>query len=283
MSTLTADSLTFKGDQWIRRCAVMLIVLVASSAFCLSYSGLVFLAVQSGINQGLAFLLPLCVDGMLLLGSAESLHASLQSRKTVYGNLLVVFGVLLSVWGNIASAGNAGNGFQARIVHGIAPVALFLSIEVAIRIIKNRIAVSHEAAAEAKRQIERELKRQQKASEQASRGTSAKKGAIKASEPTSRSVKGSSDEPGTVDAYKAIIQGADPMSSKASRVEAVLRQFPDARSSHIALALNVESKSINTTIVRVRERVLAENTASPVGASDADFHEIVKDFAPAGE
>lgn len=282
MSTVTAETLSARGDLWIRRSAIGLIVVVASSAFCLSYSGLVFLATQSGINQGLAFLLPLCVDGMLLLGSAESLHASLQSRKTLYGNLLVVFGVLLSVWGNIASAGNAGSGLQARIVHGIAPVALFLSIEVAIRIIKNRIAISHEAAAEAKRQIERELKRQQRASELGARGTGVKKSAVKASEP-SRSAKGSSDEPGSVDAYKAIIESADPAASKASRVESVLRQYPNARPAHIALALGVEAKSINTTIVRVRERVLAENTASPVSASDADFHEIVKDFAPAGE
>lgn len=281
MGTLVTETLSAKGDLWIRRSAVALIVLVATSAFCLSYSGLVFLADQSGINQGLAFLLPMCVDGMLLLGSAENLHSSLQSRKTRYGNLLVAFGVCLSVWGNIASAGNAGNGFQARIVHGIAPVALFLSIEVAIRIIKNRIAVSHEVIAEAKRQAEREAKRQQKASEQATRGTGAKKSGIKASEP-SRSVKVSGNESGSVDAYKAIIESVDPASSKASKIESVLRQFPDARPAHIALALGVEAKSIATTIVRVRERVLAENV-SPVSTSDADFHQIVKDFAPVGD
>lgn len=280
MSALTTETLSATGDRWIRLSAVSLIIIVAGSSFCLSYSGLIFIATASGINQGLAVLFPLCIDGMLLLGSASSLHSSLQRKTPLYGNLLVSFGVLLSIWGNIASAGNAGdNGIQAAIVHGVPPVALFLSLECGIQILRNRIVVSHAAAAEAKRQSEREAKRQQRVSEQAApRGTGGKKSPIKANEP-SRIVKVSGDEQGSVNDYRAIIEGMAPGSTKASLVEAVLMRFPDAKSAHIAAALEVQNKSIATTVVRVRERVHAQQTT----ASDANFHAIVKDFAPVGE
>lgn len=278
MTTIPVALLSEKGDKWIRRSSILLIIIVGTSAGLLSWNGLTYLAVNSGVPVGFSWLLALAVDGMILLATAEILHASLTRRSTLFGWLLSAFGVTLSIWGNTAAV--SADGIQTAIVHGIAPVSLFLSVELFSRIVKNKITVTQQALEQAAKAAEREAKRRGKEEQKASAPARTTE---KESSPATGKQGGAggssriSDSDEEVSTYRSIMESLPAEASKASRIEAVLREHPEARSGHIALALGQEIKAVNTTIVRVRERVAKEQK------EQSTFTEIVKDFVPTGE
>lgn len=280
MTITTAATLSVRGDKYIRMSAIAMMVVVSCASATLSWHGLSHLAVISGIPQEIAWLLPLAIDGSLILGSIETVHAVLTGRNPYYGWVLTSVGVTLSIYGNITSA--SASGWQAAAVHSIAPCVLFLSVEALVRVIKFRITATKLAAEQERRNQEREAKRREKELQKAAAPVPVRKtdkpsqsvGAKQGSAGGSNRISDSDEE---VSVYRSIMDSLPADASKASRIEAVLREYSEARSGHIALALGQDIKAVNTTIVRVRERVSKEQK------EETAFTEIVKDFAPVGE
>lgn len=278
MTTISTPLLSASGDRWIRRSSVLLIVIVGTSAGLLSWNGLTFLAVQSGVPAEISWLLPCCVDGMILLATTEILQASLTRRSTKFGWGLSAFGVSLSIWGNTAAV--SAEGLQSISVHAIAPISLFLSTELFARLMKHKIAATQEAMDHAQRIAEREAKRREK-SEQRATASSQKteKRPVPPKEQGSQQGR-LSDADEEVTIYRQLMESMPVESSKAAKIEAVLKEFPSARNGHIAYALGVEIKSVATSIVRVKEKLTKEKQSQE---SSEAFTEIVKDFAPVGD
>lgn len=304
MPDLHQPTLSKKEDFWIRTVVIVLASIVGLSAGMLSWNGLTNLAINSGYEGNIVFFLPVAIDGLILLGVADILRSGMTGRSTSYGWTLNVIGGVLSIVGNIASSGPWG--ITSQIVHSIPPVALFLSIEVLSRVIKNRITDSSIEALEQQREQERELKRQQtlEARAIAKASTSNKKASPSVDTPTAtpvhsnqstakpsseKRVSGGASTTSRINAddvevgvYKGIMDTLGDDASKSSKIEAVLMEHPEARNGHLALALGVEQKSVATTIVRIRTRV-QDKLATVAGSENEDgvdtFHEIVKDFS----
>lgn len=269
MATVVAPILSLTADRWIRLGAVVMMLVVATSAAILSWSGLTFLAVMSGIPSEIAWLLAVAIDGSLILGSIETVHATLTKRSPAYGWTLTGVGVSLSIYGNVVSS--ADSGFQSALVHAIAPCVLFLSVEGLVRILKFRITQTQEALDEAQRKADIEERRRLKAEERVSTPRTGKAVVPR------RGGKASADDAEVSD-YKAVMGNLPEGSSKVARIEAVLSAYPEARNVHIALAIGMDQKAISTAIVRVKERMKREAGEVSEGAK---FQEIVKDFVPA--
>jgi hypothetical protein len=74
--------LSERSERVIQRAAVLAVAILAISAAVLSFSGLLDLAVSSGIDKRLAWLLPVLVDGMVLTGSHGVVAAGLVGEGT---------------------------------------------------------------------------------------------------------------------------------------------------------------------------------------------------------
>lgn len=142
---------TSQVDVVLRRTTASATVAVALCAAVLSYTGLHDLAVSAGISQAFAALVPLCVDGLIVVGALTVLGATLSDGSATYGWLLTMTGVCLSVYGNAASADTLRGG----IVHAIAPISLALCIEGMMLSLRRRTldirAVEEAARRDAKR------------------------------------------------------------------------------------------------------------------------------------
>lgn len=132
-----------RANKWIRRLAATVVCLLAVVAAALSYSGLRELALQAGIHPGLAWTYPLVLDGLGLVGGLSVLWAALHGLRTWYPWLLVLLGVAGSVAGNIVAASPDP---VSRLVHASAPIALALTLEALLRLYRNLIRRSQDAA-----------------------------------------------------------------------------------------------------------------------------------------
>lgn len=140
----TLQSMSANVDKYIRMSAFIMIGIVAGSSAILSWNGLAYLGQQAQIPYVLSFLLPLSIDGMILLGGTVIIHSTLSNQKTWFGWILTGLGVSLSIWGNIASV--SVHDIQSQIVHAVPPLALFLSLEGLLRIIRHRITTTQAIA-----------------------------------------------------------------------------------------------------------------------------------------
>lgn len=114
------------SDRKIYRVASGTTIVIAICAAVLSYSALRELAIASGINGALAYLFPLTLDGLILIGALMVLFAATRGRRSWGGVFLTGLGVVSSVAGNVAVSPNT---LTARLVHAAAPVVLFLAVE----------------------------------------------------------------------------------------------------------------------------------------------------------
>lgn len=264
--------LSAKGDKRIRQCAVLMILIVGTASALLSWNGLTYLGIQAGFPVYMAWLLPVSIDGMLILGSSLILHSTLTDQKSWFGWLMTAVGVVLSIFGNIASA-NAHD-VQSQLVHSIPPTMLFLSVEGLIRIVKHRISVTQELVAVAEKEAQREAKRQERLQEaeklEQARKEKDSKVLLTA---TKRGGKKTSETDPEVAEYKNILESLPADSSKVHKVESILRHFPEARTTHIALAMDADSRQMGTTVMRAKKKILSE--AGQPETADA-FQEIVK-------
>lgn len=291
METMKAPataSLTAVGNARIRKTAVTMIFIVGISAALLSWNGLTFLAITAGFPAFLAWLLPVSIDGMLILGSASILHATMTNQRTWFGWLMTSVGVALSIWGNIASVG--AHDVQSQLVHGIPPLMLFLSIEAGVRIISHRISVTQELQAQAERDAIKEAKRLERLQEQEKVQVAVKNKDVKVllTQTKRGGTKVSATDP-EVDTYKAILDSMGAGVSKVGMVTAILTEHPQARTTHMALAMDVDSRSLGTTVMRAKQKLLKDAPAASKDSTESTetgetseqkdtFQEIVKDF-----
>lgn len=273
--------LSVKGDKRIRQCAVLMIIIVGTASALLSWNGLTYLGIQAGFPSFMAWLLPVSIDGMLMLGSSLILHSTLSGQKTWFGWVMTAVGVILSIFGNIASVG--AHDVQSQVVHSIPPLMLFLSVEGMIRIVKHRIHVAQEltslAEKEAAREAAREAKRQE--AERLAQARKQKDSTVLLSV-SKRGGSKTSDADPEVSLYKEILAALPSDASKINKVEKILKAYPEARTSHIGIALGESGRQMGTTVMRAKQKLLKEagvsaSTIVDKKPSDA-FQEIVKGF-----
>jgi hypothetical protein len=249
-----------------------MILIVGTASALLSWNGLTSLGIQAGFPIYLAWLLPVSIDGMLVLGSALVLHSTLTEQKTWFGWLMITVGVLLSIFGNVASVD--AHDFQSQVVHSIPPSMLFLSVEGLTRVVRYRISVTKELIAVAEKEAAREAKKQERQQETEKLAQARKeqdnKVLLSASK---RGGKKTSEADPEVAEYKNLLETLSADASKVHKVESILRRFPEARTTHIALAMDADSRQMGTTVMRAKKKLLAE--AGHTEPNDA-FQEIVK-------
>lgn len=149
----TAHGLSPRAEKTIQRLSTITVLILAVSAAILSFSGLRTLGITAGFDENFAWLLPVIVDGMVLTGSLGVVSANLVGISTWYPWLLTYLGVIISVWGNVASA---PDDLVAKIVHAIAPITFALSVEGMLRIYR---ASAHATALREQKAYEQEEKR----------------------------------------------------------------------------------------------------------------------------
>jgi hypothetical protein len=267
LKAAAAGSLSHKGDLRIRQTAILMIFIVGIASGLLSWSGLTFLGTQAGFG-GISWLLPVSIDGALILGSCLVLHNSLTNEPVWFGWLLTATGSLLSVWGNIASVG--AHDLQSQLVHGIPPTMLFLSVEGLVRIVKNRISVTQELQAQAEREAIKEAKRLERLAEQEkiSGAVKTKDSKVLLAQTKRGGTKVSLEDP-EVETYKAVLVSLDAGVSKMAKVTAILTAHPQARTTHMALAMDVDSRSLGTTVMRAKAKLLSKDSPESVASHES--------------
>lgn len=238
---------TLSMDALIRRAATAMLVIVVLASALMSWEGLVSLGRIAGMGWT-AFLLPLAIDGCLLLGSLESLHAVLGKRSSSFGGVLTLVGVSLSIAGNVVSAGHLG--WLPASIHAIPPTMLFLSLTAFERIVNHRILVKHAEEKAVQRKKKRKTAVRGESAQPLRGQTHAKKAVL--------------EEGVSVECLQEVLSDMDSEASKASKVEAMLSRFPEARTGLVAEALGVESRSVATTISRVRKKLAEKPVLSAV-------------------
>ena len=111
-----------------------IVVLIISTAFVLSYSNLVETAIEAGISPTLAPMWPVCLDAFLLAGSLFILRANLLGESPRPG-----WWVLLTFTG-VSTAFNvyhSPENLVARAAHAVPPIALCVSLELLMMILKS--------------------------------------------------------------------------------------------------------------------------------------------------
>lgn len=114
------------AERWIVRSLTLVLAVIALSSAALSAIGLHTVGVDAGFQPALAWLLPVCIDGLVLAGTLSGLHGILSRTGSGYGWVLVLVGTFASVIGNVATA---EGGMFAKGVHAVPPLAYALSVE----------------------------------------------------------------------------------------------------------------------------------------------------------
>lgn len=105
-----------------------LVALVAGYA---SFTHIYDVAREAGERASVAAVLPLSIDGLILVGTLAMLDDKRNGRKPrLSARLAVAFGVVATLAANIASAQPT---ITARLVAAVSPVAFLLAVEVLSR------------------------------------------------------------------------------------------------------------------------------------------------------
>jgi hypothetical protein len=111
-----------------------IVCLIISTAFVLSYANLVETAIEAGISPLLAPMWPVCLDAFLLAGSLFILRANLLGETPAPGwAVLLVFTGVSTAFNVYHSPEN----LVARAAHAVPPIALCVSLELLMMILKS--------------------------------------------------------------------------------------------------------------------------------------------------
>lgn len=121
----------------IRGSAIASAVVIAICATALSYSGLHSLALRAGVEPHLAFVWPVIVDGLQLVGSLGVMYSTLSRISTRFPWFLMLLGTAISVAGNWMSA---PKDLTAQVLHAAAPLILALVLEELMRVARHKVA-----------------------------------------------------------------------------------------------------------------------------------------------
>lgn len=263
----SSGTLTVTGERWIRLAAVLMTLIVATASAILSWNGLRTLGLQAGFPTALSWLLPISVDGMLFLGSTLIIHSSLTSQSPRFGWLMTTVGIVLSVFGNLLSVPN--HDVTAKIAHAIPAIMLALSVEALVKIIRTRISEDMEHLAYLEQEARREAKRQEREAQTvALKDARAKKDNKVLLAQSKRGGKKVSPADPEISAYKDVLSALPAGASKIGKVEAILRQYPSARTSHIALSLGDDVRSVGTTVSRAKAKLLRDDDIPQVSKQE---------------
>lgn len=141
-STQRRNLISPAAEKGIRVASTIAVFAVFTAALILSWNGLAQLAVSAGFKEQLSWLLPVAIDGMVIAGGLNVLHASLTKQGTLFGWCLTILGAIISVWGNVVAYN--GQDIASQTVHGLAPMTMALSLEAFLRIIRGRITATQE-------------------------------------------------------------------------------------------------------------------------------------------
>lgn len=112
----------------------MAVLIIAVSAFALSFFNLQAAALQAGISPWLSWLWPVCIDALLIAGSLMILRSSLRNESAMIGwSVLISFTAVSTAFNVIHSP----EGMISRAAHAIPPVALCVSIELLMMTIRS--------------------------------------------------------------------------------------------------------------------------------------------------
>jgi len=128
-----------------QRVALAVVALVAAASMTLSYHALSIGAARSGaVPAGLAWLVPLAIDGLQVAASLAIVARALRGSSAPGPWLGVILAAAASIAGNIAAAPPT---LAARLWSGVAPVSLLI----AIRLLESeyRLAAQRRQLAEA--------------------------------------------------------------------------------------------------------------------------------------
>lgn len=242
---------------------VVIVSIVIIAAAAISWDGLTNLALNNGFKKEIAWLTPIVVDGCIVLATTFILYLSLDNKRSKLAYATLFFGTGFSVWGNIQSSNTETlTGF---IVHAIAPVALFLSVEILSKIIRSRFddvvtqtEAQKKAEAEERKQAEQALKRLEKKT-----GALTSQSPVEARTAAAIATKAQPALSPTADAqnYTEVSVLNIDGRRKTDVIREILEQSPEMSNSQIAKAMSVELKTIATSIKRVKDKMADEALA----------------------
>jgi len=114
----------------------VMVLVIAASAFCLSFYNLQLQAIESGINPWLSWLWPVCIDATLIAGSLMILRASLRNTSPVVGWAVLLSFTSVSVGFNVI---HSPPDIISQLAHAVPPIALCVSIELLMLCIKTEV------------------------------------------------------------------------------------------------------------------------------------------------
>lgn len=125
-----------KIEAWIPDITTVLVGTIGLTAFILSFANLQAAAVEAGINSMLSWAWPICLDCLLIAGSLMILRANLRQEDARLG-----WAVLLAFTGasTVFNIVHSPPDLVAQVAHAVPPIALCVSIEILMTIIKSDI------------------------------------------------------------------------------------------------------------------------------------------------
>ena len=123
-------------EGYIPDITTILVGTIGLTAFILSFANLRVAAVEAGIQPVLSWAWPICLDCLLIAGSLMILRANLRQEDSRLGwSVLLVF-TGSSVAFNIV---HSPPDIVSQVAHAVPPIALCVSIELLMTIIKSDV------------------------------------------------------------------------------------------------------------------------------------------------
>lgn len=114
----------------------IIVGIIIISSFALSFTNLNEAAIEAGVPTYLSPLFPLSVDLFLLVSSIFILRANLVGERAIQGwSVLLLFTVISVVFNVVHSPA----GIMSRSLHAVPPIALCISMELFMLVIKGDI------------------------------------------------------------------------------------------------------------------------------------------------
>lgn len=175
-------------DKVVSNITTWLVLILAVIAFVLSYNALRAVAVDNGIPDKLAYIWPLLVDFALVVFSLAILRASLLNERTFwYWVMVICFAIATTGFNFVHAPANT----LARIVAIVPPVALLLSFEVLMSMVRSNVRRSAMA-----QPVKRERATTEATTAKAPALKSAKKSANKPADKVTQAAKLMESQPG---------------------------------------------------------------------------------------
>lgn len=120
-------------------------VVLATGAFVLSFASLTDLAVMAGINDSLAWIWPIIVDGLIVVATMSIVALASHGRRALwYPWALLAGGALVSVAANASHAILAANGVVPAVVSALVasvpPVVLLAVTHLSVELVQRSAA-----------------------------------------------------------------------------------------------------------------------------------------------